>query len=128
MEFVRVKYMKGEKNGQLTGAVYGRSVPMYGGNQMHKEKLGEKLLCEVPRFNEELKKYTYKVYSPEQAIMLREQAKMVSALDEKAFNESAPTDEEIRAVFDFPEFKGVVIHKVPLNFYGKEAIGYAGNT
>ena len=84
LEFVRAQYQKGENEGNYSGAVYGRGVPSYasGRNEMYKEKLGAKLLAEVPRFNTELKTYTFKVYAPEQAIMVREAAKMVCAEDE----------------------------------------------
>ena len=85
LEFVRAQYQKGENEGNYSGSVYGRGVPSYasGRNEMYKEKqAGAKLLAEVPRFNTELKTYTFKVYAPEQAIMVREAAKMVCAEDE----------------------------------------------
>ena len=48
-----------------------------------------KLLTEELRFNTELKMYTAKVYSPEQAIFVREAAKMVCEADEVSAAASA---------------------------------------
>ena len=82
LEFVRAKYQKGDSVGTYTGAVYMRGVPSYGFNQTYKDKVNAKLLTEELRFNTELKMYTAKVYSPEQAIFVREAAKMVCEADE----------------------------------------------
>ena len=82
LEFVRATYQKGNSAGNLTGAVYMRGVPSYGCNEIYKEKVNAKLLTETLRFNTELKVYTAKVSSPEQAIFVREAAKMACEADE----------------------------------------------
>ena len=59
-------------------------MPSYGFNALYKDKVNAKLLSEEVRFNSELKMYTAKVYSPEQAIMVRDAAKLVCEADEVA--------------------------------------------
>ena len=39
LEFVKAKYQKGDKAGQLTGTIYLRAVPCYGQNEAFKTKL-----------------------------------------------------------------------------------------
>jgi len=87
---VRAEYQKGEFQGMYSGAVYARGVPLMGYNDTYKDKVGAKLLAEHLRFNTELKLYTAKVYSPEQAIMVREAAKMVCDEDEVTPRLSVP--------------------------------------
>ena len=55
---VRAKYQKGDLKDTLTGAVYFRGKPRYGGNDTFKEKVNAKLLVENLRWNDELKLYT----------------------------------------------------------------------
>ena len=93
---------------------------------MFKEKTKTALLCEYLRFNFELKEYTTRVYTPEQAILVREAAKTVSAECETALNESAPSDEDIYEIFNFPELKAPDITKVPITISGNDMIGYGG--
>ena len=66
------------ENGQMHGP--GRL--QYANNDVFKTKVGAKLLAEPVRWNDSLKCYTAKVWTPEQAIMLREAMKMVSEQDE----------------------------------------------
>ena len=82
LEFHRAKYQKGDSAGNNSGTIYARGVPSFGHNEKYKEKVNAKLLTETLRFNTELKVYTAKVHSPEQAIMVREAAKMVCEADE----------------------------------------------
>ena len=51
--------------------------------------MNDKLLSESLRFNTEMKVYTAKVNSPEQAIMVRDAAKMVCEADEVSAAASA---------------------------------------
>ena len=98
LTFVRAQYQKGDKENQLTGAVYFQAKPRYfnGTNDKFKQLVGAKMLSEqAPRFNTELKLYTGKVWAPEQAIMIKEEMKKVSERDAKDLDESAPTDAEI---------------------------------
>ena len=84
---------------------------------------------EHPRWNDELKRYTMKVYTPEQAIMIREAMKMVSADDEKDLNASAPSDEDIAEIFDFPEAKSATISVVAeFDFDGDVTKAIGGDT
>ena len=89
LEFVRAKYQKGDSAGNVSGTVYGRGLPSYGYNEKYKEKVNDKLLSESLRFNTEMKVYTAKVNSPEQANMVRDAAKMVCEADEVSAAASA---------------------------------------
>lgn len=91
---VEAKYQKGDKKGELTGAVYYRGKPRYGKNDIFKQKLQKKLLKERLRWNDELKVYTAKIYNAIQAKLLLEQQKMVSAEDE-ADLEDTVVDESV---------------------------------
>ena len=107
ISFYRAKYQKGDKKDALSGNVYVKARPRYakGSNENWKEKGNAKMLANQLRWNDEptMKAYTGVVCTVEQAIMLREALKMVSAEDEKDVTANGPTDEEIAAVFDFPE-------------------------
>ena len=82
----------------------------------------------MPRWNDELKVYTAKIYTAEQAIMIREAQKMVSAEDE-ADLANALTDEEIVEVFDFPEAKPAAINIIAeFAKDGEDTIAIGGTT
>ena len=68
--------------GSLVGSIYARGVPSSGYNDKYKDNVNGKLLSVQLRFNTEMKMYTGKVNSPEQAIMVRDAAKMVCEADE----------------------------------------------
>jgi hypothetical protein len=80
---IKAKYQKGDKQHEFTGAIYFRGKPCYGNNEKFKQKVGAVLLKEYLRFNDELKLYTAKVYTIEQAEMVLDAAKQVSPEDEK---------------------------------------------
>ena len=109
ISFYRAKYQKGDKKDALSGNVYVKARPRYakGANDKWKEKGNAKMLYYNLRWNDEpsIKAYTGPISTVEQAIMLREALKMVSPEDEKDIIANGPTDEEIAAVFDFPEVK-----------------------
>ena len=128
IEFVRCRFQKGDKKDQLTGTVSARFKTRFKQNEMSKEKVHNKSLIERARWNDEIKKYTLRAWSPEQAIMYREALKMVSPEAEADLNKTAPTDDEIAEVFNFPEAKELGIHKTPLTIDGKEMIGFGGTT
>ena len=109
MKLMRAKYQKGDKMDALSGAVYFRGKPRFGNNEVFKGKVQPNLLAEGLRWNDEIKLYTAKVYTPEQVIKIRECMKTVSKDDEADLTESAPTDDEIFEVFDFDERKSVDI-------------------
>jgi len=130
LKFMRAKYMKGEKESQLSGAVYMQGKVRYakGKNERFKEKAEPKLLGEVLRFNDEIRLYRAKVYSVEQAIMIREVMQSISKED-AADLASSPTDDEIREVFNFPEVNVPVINIISsMVFDGKEKLAIKGTT
>ena len=111
------------------GAVYLHGKPRIGNNEVFKEKVNTLLLEERVRWNDELKKFTAKVCTPEQVIMIREAMKMVSEKDEEDLNESAPTDEDIADVFDFAEVKSTTINIIEcIDVNGEEKKAIAGAT
>ena len=128
ISFVRARFQKGTKDKELTGTVYAHFKPRYGNNDKCKEKIHAKSLMETTRWNDELKVYRLRAWSVEQAIMYREAMKMVSEEDEADINKTAPTDEEIAEVFNFPEAKELGIHKMPVTIAGQEMIGFGGTT
>ena len=58
--------------------------------------------------------------------MVREAMKMVSEQDEKDLNETAPSDEDIAEIFNFPEAKSTAI--AIINEVGDDNMGIAGDT
>ena len=94
----------------FSGNVYMHGKPRYNkkqkSNEIFKAKLGEKMLAnEKPRWNEDLGMYMAKVYSVEQAMMMRDAAKMVSKEDEDDLTKNGPTNEDIADIFDFDQYK-----------------------
>ena len=79
----KAKFQKGEKKDEYTGSIYLRGKPRYGNNEIFKVKVGEKLLAETLRWNDEFKLYSAKVYTAEQAQMILDAMRMVSEKDEK---------------------------------------------
>ena len=129
LTFMRAKYQKGDKSGQLTGTVYFRGKPRFGNNDTFKEKVNAKLLGNSCRWNDELKVYTAPVHTYEEAIMVREAMKMVSEKDEEDLMESAPTDEDIGEIFTFPEVKDTTISIInEFDVDGNTNIAIAGST
>ena len=134
--FFRAKYQKGEMKGTFSGNVYMHGKPRYNkkqkSNEIFKAKLNEKMLGDSKlRWNDDLKMYMARVYSIEQAIMLRDSAKMVSKEDEQDLDENGPTDEDITGMFDFAEYKAKdfdfkIIKEVELD--GKMTQGVGGYT
>ena len=58
--------------------------------------------------------------------MVREAMKMVSEQDEKDLNETAPSDEDIAEIFNFPEAKSTAI--AIINEVDNDNMGIAGDT
>ena len=106
-EFIPARAQKDSpfhKAGDLTGNVLWRARPIWGNNEIFKAKVLPHLLAEgnAMRFHTQDKVFYAKVSTPEQAIKVREAQKQVSKEDEAAL-QSAPTDEQIHSIFDFPE-------------------------
>ena len=80
---VKAKFQKGERKDEYSGSIYFRGKPRYGNNEIFKAKVGEKLLAETLRWNDEFKLYSAKVYTAEQAQMVLDAMRMVSEKDEK---------------------------------------------
>ena len=80
---VKAKFQKGEKKDEYSGAIYFRGKPRYGNNEIFKAKVGDKLLAETLRWNDEFKLYSAKVYTAEQAQMVLDAMRMVSEKDER---------------------------------------------
>ena len=80
---VKAKFQKGEKKDEYSGAIYFRGKPRYGNNEIFKAKVGDKLLAETLRWNDEFKLYSAKVYTAEQAHMVLDAMRMVSEKDER---------------------------------------------
>ena len=57
-EAVKAKFQKGEKKDEYSGAIYFRGKPRYGNNEIFKAKVGDKLLAETLRWNDEFKLYS----------------------------------------------------------------------
>ena len=55
-------------------------------------------------------------------------ARVRPARRQKTLNETAPTDEDIDEIFDFPEVKPWEIEKVTFTLDGEEVIGFGGAT
>jgi len=91
---VAAKFQKGDKQGELTGAIYFRGVPLYGQNDKFKTEVHKSTLAESLRWNDELKVYTCKVYTAKQA---RKILSAMKSLDGCA--KSLPEDVE-ESVFD----------------------------
>ena len=132
LSFFRAKYQKGDFKDALSGAVYMRGKPRYTGNATFKDKVGKILLAEPVRWNDEMKIYTGKVWTPEQAIKVREAMKMVSEEDEADLTDGVPgvpTDEEIYDVFDFEQAKSVDIQLIAeFDNDGEETVAVGGCT
>lgn len=76
-------YQKGDKASQKSGNIYMNGKPRFGHNQVYKEKVGALLLTERLKWNDDIKMYHAKLYSYEQAAMVLQASKMVSADDER---------------------------------------------
>ena len=76
-------YQKGEKAGLKTGAIYYNGKPRFGSNKVYKEKVEPKLLTERLRWNDDKKFYSAKIFSYEQAVMILDAMRTVSAKDEE---------------------------------------------
>ena len=130
--FHRAKYQKGDKINTYTGRIYMRGKPGYfkGGNEIFKTKVGNVMLVPNIKWNDELKLFTGQVHSAEEAIKVREAMKMVSEPDEKELTATGPTDEEIAAVFDFPEVDEVNINIIEsfVTDDGEDTKAIGGNT
>ena len=80
---VRATYQKGDKKDQYSGAIYYRGKPRWGMNDKYKAKLFPNMLAESLRWNDELKLYSGKVWTAEQAQLILDAMRQVSAEDEK---------------------------------------------
>lgn len=129
LKFVRAIFQKGTKANTFSGAVYMNGKPRYGNNETFKRNVNAKAKGQFVRFNGETKLYSVKVANVKTAISVREAMKTVSAEDEKDLNESAPTDEDIRAIFDFEEAHSNVINIIgSIDLNGTDNVGIKGAT
>ena len=131
LKFFRATYQKGEKQGKYSGAVYMQGKVRYGKgkNESFKTKAGACVKGQFFRFNDDSKLYSAKMANVKTAIAVREAMKSVSPEDEKDLNETAPTDQEIMEIFDFPEAQSNVINIISsLELNGVENVGIQGTT
>ena len=129
LEFHRAKYQKGDKSGKYSGTVYAWKRPRRGNNDTFKTKVNPKLLKGPTRWNDAVKFFTATVHTVEEAIMVREAMKMVSEEDEKDLLETAPTDEDIEEIFNFPEAKDTTISIISeVDIDGEPMMALAGFT
>jgi hypothetical protein len=126
LTFVRAKYQKGDKEGNLTGAVYMRGKPRFALNEKWKDEANKKLLAEVVRWNDELKLYTAKVYTAKQANMLFKVMEDMSPECKADLAEQEPIDFD--ELFNFPEAKDYTIQSFPLEVEGKTVQAFGGGT
>ena len=119
---VKALYQKGDKKGQLSGAIYFRGKPRYRMNEIFKDKVNGVLLEERVRWNDELKTYTARVSTYEQACMVLEAMRMVSEADEKDLKE-VEVDESI-----FEGASPTEIKMFPLEVEGEMKEAIAGTT
>ena len=68
LTFNRAKYQKGDKADTFSGWIYFRGKPGWGNNETFKQKVGDKLLVGPARWNDDLKVYTARVHTVEEAI------------------------------------------------------------
>ena len=121
-KLVKAIYQKGDKKGQLSGAIYFRGKPRFHMNEIFKDKVGGVLLEEQLRWNAELKLYTARVFTYEQAGMVLEAMRMVSEADEKDLKE-VEIDEAI-----FEDANPTEIKMFPLEVEGEMKEAIAGTT
>ena len=119
---VKATYQKGEKKGELSGAIYFRGKPRYANNQKFKDKVVAKLLAESLRWNDEFKLYSAKVYTAVQAGKILEAMRMVSAEDEKDL-EDVTIDDII-----FANANPAQVTIFPIEVDGKLNTAIAGST
>ena len=119
---IKARYQKGDKKDEFTGAIYFRGQPTYGNNENFKDKLFPVFLKERLRWNDELKLYTAKVYTPEQAIMVLDNMREVSEECEKSLAHIS-VDESI-----FDDAKEASITMFPLEVDGKMTLAVGGTT
>ena len=117
---IKARYQKGDKKDAFTGAIYLRGKPTYGNNKKFKDKLFPVFLKERLRWNDELKLYTAKVYTPEQAIMVLDNMREVSEECEKSLNDIS-VDESI-----FDDAKEAIITMFLLEVEGTMMLALAG--
>ena len=94
------KYQKGDKEGQLSGAIYFNGVPCYGQNEAFKEEMHKHTLAERLRFNDEKKVYSCRVYAAKQARKLLAGMKTLDGcadtlpddIDESIFENANPAE------------------------------------
>ena len=80
---MKAKYMKGERAGTYSGAIYFQGKPTYGNNQTFKDKVHPKLISEMLRWTDDVKLYSAKIYTYKQAVMVLDAMRQVSEKDEK---------------------------------------------
>ena len=80
---MKAKYMKGERAGTYSGSIYFQGKPTYGNNQTFKDKVHPKLISETLRWTDDVKLYSAKIYTYEQAVMVLDAMRQVSEQDEK---------------------------------------------
>lgn len=119
---VKAIYQKGEKKGEHSGWIYFRGKPRYGSNEIFKDKVNGVTLEERLRWNDEVKLYTVRVYTYEQAVMVLEHMRMVSELDEKDLKD-VEVDEAI-----FENANATDIKMFPLEVEGEMNEAIAGTT
>ena len=78
-DLVQARYQKGDKTGQLTGAIYYRGKPRFGNNERYKQLVEAVMLAEKLRWNDELKLYTGMCWSDKIAAKILNAMRQVRA-------------------------------------------------
>ena len=78
-DLIQARYQKGDKSGQLTGAIYYRGKPRYGHNERYKNLVEAVMLAEKLRWNDELKLYTAMCWSDKIAAKILNAMRQVRA-------------------------------------------------
>ena len=121
-------FQKGDRKGELTGSVYVRAKPRYGKNEEFKAVCEKHLLNEKLRWNDELKVYTAKVYTPKQGQLVLD---AIRTIDDK--HEEDLADETIdESVFEEANAAHIVSFPITVNegvtSHDEECFALGGNT
>ena len=119
---VRATYQKGDKKDQYSGAIYYRGKPRWGMNDKYKAKLIPNMLAESLRWNDELKLYSGKVWTANQAQLILDSMRQVSAEDENDLTD-VTVDETI-----FDDAKEAAIKIFPITVAGELNLAIGGTT
>ena len=119
---IKAKYQKGDKKDEFSGWIYARLKPRYGNNDKCKAKVGDKLLAETLRWNDEFKLYSAKIYTAAQAQLVLDAMREVSAEDAKDLA-NVTVDESI-----FDDANSAAITMFPIILEGELTLAIGGTT